>query len=221
MTRDIIGIHSDYSLFGTYAYKIKSKRGILSLGIQGGFHHLSSDFNMLYIRSPGDPYLAGVISKLNPNVGVGFLYSAKKFFAGISVPYLLENKMYDIESVLSEAKQNRLYYLHGGFTFEPNKDLKIKPSTQIRVQHGSPLSFDLNCNFIYKDRIGMGVSYRVVDAIIFFFELQVMSNFHIGYAYDHTTSALNQFSNGSHEIMINYRVKIGKLHKGLSCPAYF
>ena len=221
MTRDIIGIHSDYSLFGTYAYKIKSKRGSFSMGIQGGFHHLSSDFNMLFIRNPADPNLAGVISKLNPNVGVGFLYSEKKFFAGFSVPYLLENKMYDIESVLSEATQNRLYYLHGGLTLEPNKDLKIKPSTQIRVQDGSPLSFDLNCNFIYKETIGLGLSYRVVDAIIFLFELRVIDNFHIGYAYDHTTSGLNQFSNGSHEIMINYRVKIGKLHKGLLCPSYF
>ena len=221
MSRDQIGIHSDYSLFSTYAYKIRSKKGTFSMGLQGGFHHLSSDFNMLNIRTLTDPNLTGGVTKLNPNVGVGFLYHENKFFVGFAIPYLLENKLYDIESVLSEAKQSRLYYLHGGLTYEPSSDLKIKPSTQIRLQHGSPFSFDLNCSFIYKDRIGLGTSYRVNDAIIFLFELQVVENFHVGYAYDYTTSELNQFSNGSHEIMINYRVKIGKLHKGLSCPSYF
>ncbi|MFC2124453.1 type IX secretion system membrane protein PorP/SprF [Bacteroidota bacterium] len=221
MTRDNIGIHSDYSMFGTYAYKIKSKRGVFSMGLQGGFHHLSSDFNLLNIRNLNDPNLGGVINKLNPNVGVGFLYSEKKFFAGFSIPYLLENKLYDIESVLSEAKQSRLYYLHGGITLEPNSNLTVKPSVQFRLQHGSPFSFDLNCTFIYKDRIGLGGSYRVYDAMIFLFELKVLENFHIGYAYDYTTSEINKFSNGSHEIMLNYRVKLGKLHKGLQCPSYF
>jgi len=43
----------------------------------------------------------------------------------------------------------------------------------------------------------------------------------VGYAYDITTSDLRQYSNGTHEIMINYRVKIAKIHKGLACPSYW
>ncbi|HEX9650326.1 MAG TPA: type IX secretion system membrane protein PorP/SprF [Cyclobacteriaceae bacterium] len=46
-------------------------------------------------------------------------------------------------------------------------------------------------------------------------------NFHLGYAYDKTTSALRQYSSGTHELMINYRIRIPKLHKGLECPSYF
>ena len=52
-------------------------------------------------------------------------------------------------------------------------------------------------------------------------ELQINDNFHVGYAYDFTTSELNQFSNGSHEIMLNYRVKISRIHQGLPCPSYW
>jgi hypothetical protein len=67
----------------------------------------------------------------------------------------------------------------------------------------------------------LGVSWRFRDAVVALFELQINENFHVGYAYDMTTSELNQYSNGTHEIMLNYRIKINKIHKGLECPAYW
>jgi len=62
---------------------------------------------------------------------------------------------------------------------------------------------------------------RLNDSVIPMFELSLNENFHVGYAYDMTTSALNRYSNGSHEVMINYRVKIPRIHKGLECPTYW
>ena len=52
-------------------------------------------------------------------------------------------------------------------------------------------------------------------------ELQINENFHVGYGYDYTLSDLNNFSNGSHEIMVNYRVRIMRIHRGLPCPTYW
>ncbi len=69
--------------------------------------------------------------------------------------------------------------------------------------------------------VGLGVSSRLNDAIVGLFELQINDNFHVGYAYDFTTSQLNRFSNESHELMINYRIKIARFHKGLECPTYW
>jgi len=59
------------------------------------------------------------------------------------------------------------------------------------------------------------------EGFVGLFELQLNDNFHVGYAYDFTTSALSKYSNGSHEIMINYRVKIQRLHRGIPCPTYW
>ena len=221
-SRDIIGIHSDYGLYASYAYHLQvSKNSKLSMGLQAGFNHLASDFNMLNIRDLSDPNLQGKLSKMNPNFGAGLYYYSGNFYAGFSVPYLLENKLVDIEGVLSEARQSRDYYLHGGYTFEPSPNFKITPSTLIRMQEGAPFGFDINLTSSYKEIVGLGLSYRSGDAVIFLFQLRIFDNLHLGYAYDYTTSDLNQFSSGSHEIMLNYRVKIPKIHKGLSCPAYF
>ena len=41
------------------------------------------------------------------------------------------------------------------------------------------------------------------------------------YAYDITTSDIRLYSQGSHEIMINYRIKLPKIHAGIPCPSYW
>ena len=83
------------------------------------------------------------------------------------------------------------------------------------------MSFDINGTFVFYKTVGLGASYRLNEGIVGLFELQITDSFHVGYAYDFTTSDLNRVSLGSHEIMINYRLRIPKIHKGLECPAYW
>jgi len=222
LTNDKIGIHEDFGLYATYAYHLPlSKKAKLSMGLQAGFNHLSSDFTLLHIRDLSDPNLQSRITKMNPNFGAGLYYYTEQLFLGFSTPFLLENKIVDVEGVLSEAKQSRNYYFNGGYTFIPNQNFKVTPSILVRLQEGAPIGFDLNATASYKEIVGLGISYRSNDAFIFLFQLKLFNNMYLGYAYDYTTSDLNQFSNGSHEILLNYRFKIPGIHKGLLCPAYF
>jgi type IX secretion system PorP/SprF family membrane protein len=221
-TRDVIGIHSDYGVYGAYSFTLPMpNKAKLSMGLLAGFNNLSSDFNLLTLRSQTDPTLSGVLTKFNPNFGAGVYYYTANLYAGISVPYLLENKLTTVENVLSEARQARNYYLHAGFQKNLSNDFKLAPNMLIRVQEGAPLGIDLNANIFYKQLVGIGGSWRSGDAIIFLFQLRLIENLYMGYAYDYITSDLNQFSNGSHEIMLNYRVKIGRFHRGALCPSYF
>jgi type IX secretion system PorP/SprF family membrane protein len=109
----------------------------------------------------------------------------------------------------------------GGLSKKLSPIVKWTPSVLLKVQQNAPLSFDINSTFIFYDVVGLGVSYRLNDAIIGLFELQINENFHVGYAYDITLSDIRLYSNGSHEIMINYRVKLPKIHRGLPCPSYW
>ena len=225
---DQIGVHSDNSLYGVYSYKIPvSKRkngGVLSMGIQGGFNVLKSDY---FKTDPRDGAEVGVISKFNPNFGAGVFYRGNNLYAGISVPYILNNKIIDIIDVEldttfnTNGKQQRYYYLMAGFTKKLSEAIKWMPSTLVRVQDNAPLSFDINNMLILYDVVGLGFSYRLNDSVIGLFELQINENFHVGYAYDITTSDIRLYSNGSHEIMINYRIKFPRIHAGLPCPSYW
>jgi type IX secretion system PorP/SprF family membrane protein len=225
---DKIGVHSDNSGYLIYSYKLPlSKRkdaGVISFGLQGGFNLLKSDY---FMTDPRDAPEIGAISKFNPNFGAGVFFRNKFGWAGLSVPHLINNKTIDIidadtDEILNAAgKQQRYYYLMGGFTQKLGPNFKWMPSTLVRLQENAPLSFDINNMFILYDAVGLGFSYRLNDSVVGLFELQINENFHVGYAYDVTTSAIRLYSNGSHEIMVNYRIKIPRLHKGLPCPSYW
>jgi type IX secretion system PorP/SprF family membrane protein len=223
LSNDQIGIHNDVGFYGVYSYKlpINKKKGTLSFGLQGGFNNLRSNYGLLDPKVQLDPNIGLVSNKFNPNVGVGLYYRQNSFYLGISVPYMLNNKVVGLESLGAIAKQHRYYYLMGGFTKALSNIVKFVPSTLIKYQEDAPVTFDLNAFLVFYNAVGIGCSYRFKDAVIPMFELQLNDNFHVGYAYDLTTSALNQYSNGSHELMINYRVKIPKIHKGLECPSYW
>ena len=223
MSNDVIGIHKDVSVYGIYSYKIKIDRTTtLSMGLQGGLNNFSSDYNQLHIKNPGDPKLdLGVVTKILPNVGGGLFLRHKKFFVGLSVPYLINNKLIYYSADKSFAKQRRYYYLNGGISWQISPIAQFMPSALIRFQEKAPISFDLNALVVLYKTVGLGVSLRNKNALIGLFELQLNENFHLGYAYDLTTSDLNQFSNGTHELMINYRIKIWRIHRGLECPSYW
>src|SRR5579859_592201 len=55
LSNDQIGIHNDVGFYGVYSYKMPLwKRGTLSMGLQGGFNNLRSNYNLLYLKSgPG------------------------------------------------------------------------------------------------------------------------------------------------------------------------
>ena len=218
---DKIGIHDDVGFYLAYAYRIVTDIGSLSMGLQAGFNNLKSDFSSLNLRSNADPNLAGARSKFNPNFGAGLYFNSDKLYAGISSPYLINNKIVDFEGVVSEAKQRRNYYLHGGLRLDVTPVFRVLPSLLMRAQEGAPLSFDITTVGLLYETVGLGVSYRLNDSFGWLFELQVNENFHLGYAYDKTTSALRDYSSGTHELMINYRIRIPKIHKGLECPSYF
>lgn len=223
LSNDQIGIHNDVGFYGVYSYKIPLwKKASLTFGIQGGFNNLRSNFDLLTIKNGQDANLTGVSNTFSPNVGSGFYYRQNNFYVGFSVPYILDNKVIGLDVATAGTNiQHRYYYVHAGFTRSVSTNIKFVPSTLIRIQDHAPISFDANVFLVFYDAVGFGCSYRLNDSFIPMFELQLNDNFHVGYAYDITSSALNQYSNGSHEIMINYRIKISRIHKGLECPAYW
>ncbi len=233
--KDVIGVHEDLSFFASYAYRIPMPGGAsFSMGLQAGFDFLQSDFTRTTVPSanpstgnPGgtaDPYF-NATNAFNPNFGAGVFYTNRNYYIGISVPYLLENDIIqDVEtgSLSSEQiKNTRNYYISGGMTFPLDPNFKILGSTLLRFQDGAPFSFDVNAIGVIKEVVGLGVGYRLVEGMIYLFELKINENFHVGYAYDMTVSTLGRVSSGSHELMVNYRIKINRWHRGLECPSYF
>lgn len=221
--RDVIGVHEESSLYFSGAYKIKTSAGILALGLSGGFDNRRSDFTALNILNKDDQLLTGVPTRFTPNFGTGIYFANPVMYAGISVPYILENKLYQAQAdgTTSSGKESRYYYATGGIVLNINPNVKFSPSTLIRYQEQSRVGWDLNATFIFEGIAYAGVSYRSGDALVFLTQLILNENFRLGYAYDTTTSPLDGVSRGTHEILLNYRVKLKNYKKDPQCPVYF
>ncbi len=219
VSRDQIGVHDDYSIYGSFSHKINlgENIGTLSAGLQGGFNYTRSDFTKVRQGQINDPNFAGRVVRFSPNFGTGAFFNNKTTYAGISIPYILNNKIVKKEDLLSEAREARYYFVTGGHVFTLSDLFKLKPSTLIRVQEGQPMGLDLNANLFIQDIVNIGTSYRSGDAIIFLFEIILNQNITFGYAYDRTLSRIVNYTDGTHELMLTFRRGLG--HG--PCHAYF
>ncbi len=219
---DKIGSYSNKDATIVYSYKLKFPKSTLSFGLQGMFYFLNADFSSLNLKNQtgADPEFIPY-NQFKPNIGAGIYYSRKNFFAGFSVPYLINTQFVNnISQVADQMKQTRNYFLRSGAYLPVSKNVKLNPSILLRTQEGQPLSVDLNGAVILYDAFSVGVSWRSGDSVISFINLQLLENLYFSYSFDFTTSNLSPFSAGTQEIMLNYRAKITSVHKELACPSY-
>lgn len=222
-TNDKIGSYTNTGIFGTYAYRIQDRRGgVFSMGLQGGVHNFKADYTALKLKAGQDPKFNGTVSELKPNFGGGIFYYNKKFFGGFSVPVILKHSNF-FSGGLEQLAMARFYYLYMGamLPLDRMEKVKISPSFLIRAQEGTPLNADINLNVIFHNLISAGVSYRTGESVTTLLNFKLSEKFNFGYSYDWVTSDIRQYSNGTHEFMLNYRVRLRGIHRDVECPQYF
>lgn len=224
VNHDEIGSYRNEHIYGSYAYKIHFGKSTIAMGAQAGFNVVGADFSKLDLLNPDDISFAA-FSKYKPNFGGGILLTRKHFFVGFSVPFIINSVVAKgkFEDILNEIRQKRYYFLRSGviLPLTTNKNVQINPSILLRTQEGQPVSVDLNLAFIFYEVFSVGGSYRSGDAFITFIDLKLSEKFHFSYSYDMTSSDLNYFSNGSHEFVLNYRMRFRGIHHNIECPDYY
>ncbi len=219
LANDALGMHDNQSVYASYAYNLELiNGGKISMGVQAGFDRLREDPNVLNIRDDGDSQFAGVNVRYLPNFGTGVFYHDDYNYLGVSVPYILSNRDVQNEEFTEIYKMPRYYYVTAGRLIEAGPRLIIKPSMLLRIQEQNPFAFDANINFYIDDIIGLGASYRFGDSVIGIFEFQINQFIKFSYAYDYVFSNLTQFTKGTHELMLNYRINFSAPRKHRMCP---
>lgn len=216
---DTYGPVKQTSFFVDYAYHLKVADAIkLSLGLSGGFNHHAIDYNSLSKQSIMDnAYLNAAEQMLLPNFGFGMFLYSNKFYLGLSVPRIIENKYTD--DSYGHSKEVRHYYAMAGYVLQIKENLALRPSTMIRMSEAAPFSIDINLNAILYDKFWVGAMYRWNDAFGGMLQYQLSSQLKVGYAFDMSSNELSVQHSGSHEVMINYEFNFKK--RGVYNPRYF
>jgi len=217
---DCLGIESTTGFQAFYSYRIPFEKSFLSLGLSAGVLNYRAAYTQTSAVQSGDPLLQEDINGFIPTAGIGVLYATENWYAGLSVPALLDTKINTKNEQVTTSANNH-YFLTGGYIFNVSEILNLKPSVMLKAVKGSPIQCDFNLNGWFQDFIGLGVSYRTGDAFVGMFELQISPQFRIGYAYDYTIYNLNLYnSNGTHELMLRYEFNNRK-SKQLLSPRYY
>lgn len=214
---DKIGVTNQNGVYGSYAYRIPlSTKGKLAFGLQAG----ATFYNALFSKvSPTDPTFKNDIRLAQPNVGFGVYYNTDRFYAGISMPQLIETK-FDKSSTDPDSKLVRHYFASAGYVFDMGPSVKLKPNVLVKAVPGAPVEFDLNLNALLRDVLWVGLSWRTFDSFDAILQLQVTDQLQVGYSYDFaTTTDLSRVNGGSHELMLNYRFTFAKSR--IVTPRYF
>jgi type IX secretion system PorP/SprF family membrane protein len=215
---DKIGVTRQTGLYTSYSYRIPFRnKSHLAFGLQGGFTTYNAHYSQISTTDPA--FANGDIKETHPNFGAGVFYSTSKFYAGFSVPQLLQTT-FDRHNPDSDSKLVRHYFLTTGYVFTLNRELKLKPSLLVKAVAGAPVQLDLNMSLLMRELLWVGLSWRSFESIDALLQFQVSDRLQFGYSYDFsTTTELSRINSGSHELMVNYRVIEKRSRKKI--PRYF
>lgn len=221
---DKIGPTSNTSVDIDFAYHLRLNRRNhrLSIGIKAGVINYFLNSSLLN-STTNDPAFALTLDKKSiPTIGFGAYYYSPKFYFGLSIPRLIDNKDFGLEK--------HAYLLAGGLV-PLNDSIMLKPSLMLK-QSASILTMDTSLLGIFNERFWLGVQVRNglsgeelkqlnnagTSAM---FGVSIGERFSLGYSYGFPSSLLNKGINMStHELMLRFDLT-NKSEGYLLSPRFF
>jgi type IX secretion system PorP/SprF family membrane protein len=214
-------------LAGAYHIHI-GPTGILSIGVDAGIFQTKISGNYIAPQTLNDPSIpnnSGLIggpasnnlNKMTPDFGGGLYYTIpNKLYIGISSTHLSaptvnggstqnSNRLYPGYSLAYNVARH--YYVMAGYSFDlaSGRDA-LQPNVLVKTDAAST-QLDVNLTYMYKKMIGLGVSYRLQDAVAPMIVYKSPFGLRGCLSYDLTTSKIKGYSSGTWEISIGYCMK--------------
>ena len=216
---DNIGPTNENTISADLSYTIPTSENFkLSFGMKATANLFNLNVDKLNPADQGDPQFQNLRNVFTPNVGAGIYYHSDKAYLGLSVPNFIQTNRYN-DNQVAIFKEKINYYLIGGYVFDLSYDIKFKPAFLTKLVEGSPLQVDVSANFMFIEKVVVGVAYRWSAAMSAMVGFQVTDGMYIGYGYDLETTNLENYNSGSHEIFLRY--EIFKNNEKVITPRFF
>jgi len=233
LTNDEIGFTRSTMLSGNYAYHIQvGEQTFLSAGISASARQYQLNWDEAQATQVGDPNvpLTGQSSQVMANFGTGLFLYNDKFYAGLSAPRLLRNRLgFHNEDLGAEALDREEVHMYGmaGMMLPLGDQLALKPALLVKYVNNAPIDMDLHASLVWNQLISLGATYRtggsltraVGESIDVLVGLQVSKQVRLGLSYDYTLTKINSFTPGSGEIFLEYTFLSN--NKRLTNPRFF
>ncbi len=207
VVQDQLGDIKNTQYGSTFSYRIKLPHSTFSFGMQAGFTRYTTDPGAVKVLNNPDPAFNQFI-ETKFNTGVGLLLVNERYMVSLSVPRMLASTVSNGGQNIQVYNQN--FYLYGSYILYVNERIKFKPSTLLRATAGTPVSADVNCNFIFNDLYTAGLFTRNLNTYGVLVQM-IVGNYRLGYVFElpGNGSSLNY---NTHEISLSLSLDVRKSH---------
>lgn len=218
---DQIGANNNNEISLGYAYKARlTTKTSLLLGLMATANIMKTSYTTLALNDAIDPTFNNNTTAVLPNFKYGMYLQNERYYVGIAIPNLMENKISSGKGEVAFNAKNLHYYLQAGYLFRLGEKSELGLSTLVKQVSGSPLQADLNLQYIYNKKFGIGASYRTSKDLVALVNFRIMPMLKLAYSYDYTLSALRRYNSGSHEIMLIFNMVNDKKTIGAQVPSF-
>ena len=237
---DRIGFFNTTAAQIAYAYRMKFGESTLSLGMHSTYLHQRADWaEARTIGFGNDPNATG--DGLVPvfNFGVGGYFEHERFFAGFSIPQILEKGLTrKTDGLVSNGSGwVRHVFAHAGAIVDVSQKVKMRPALATRIVSHAPPGFDAHLSFGFlpmratsgkRTKLWLGGTWRwsqsevaaIGDAVVLTAQYRVGEKLMLGFAYDFSLSEIQEQTAGTYELMVQYEFWKAE-DGGVRNPRYF
>lgn len=196
-----------------YSYRININDNLhLSLGMSFGVVNQSLNYSKAVVENTSDATLfSDSQNKITYDGDAGFVFVWKGAEVGAAVPQLFGNKISYADNASYTQVRHYIGSLKYKFFISKDKSISIAPHGLVRFVSNTPLQYDGNINFEWKNKFWIGATYKSDYAIAANAGFCIYKKFSVGYSYDIITGNIGSYSGLSHEIMVNFN--FGKTKK--------
>ncbi len=210
---DDIGFYKNVSLNLATSYQLELGNGILGIGFNFGFNNQSLTNTSWFVGDGGsgansDPIIPNDESAFAFDLGAGVFYKDDKLYAGISTTHLNEAVVEFDQTASTYLKRH--YYFTSGYTVTlPNPLIEVTPSVFVKYD-GASMQMDINTIVMYDKKFWGGMSYRLEDAYVAMFGMDLLGGYSFGLAWDFPISDMGTYASGSFEFFARYCFHISR-----------
>lgn len=201
--QDKFGVFTNQAAYGSYAIHLKlSAKYYFSVGIAAGIKSVALTNSVFNATDPA-------LSQISPQVllpdfipGI-YLYS-KKIAVGLSLRNIYKNSLKQASNKIGTPGRllpTAVFSASKKFKSE-GYDYVFVPGINIQSNFIGIPSAQFNFMTYFRQRIGLGLSYRMHDAISGMIQIRVFKNVLVGFAYDYTISRFRSANANSTEFMM-------------------
>jgi type IX secretion system PorP/SprF family membrane protein len=191
----------------SYHVKSANKKNKLGIGLEMRGFQYAIDKSKLDVGT--DPALVGAKNKFAFDAGFGVYFTNEKLSIGAAASQLIGAKLQlsDVPNTTLDGRLYRHYNFTANYKIQTGEDVYVVPFTLVRLIENSPTEVDFGAKVDYQDKIWWALDWRVNQFWSVQAGMKLFQRVRASYSYDYYTSPINIYSDGAHEVGLQFDLK--------------